>query len=90
MGEQLAVCGKTYRILKLLGHGKGGYSYLAEDGGQQVVAVNGHVLHGDDDVTGPQACLLGGGPFHDVDDDGPLDTRLDKGRRFRKLGHGHR
>ena len=42
MGEQLAVCGKTYRILKLLGHGKGGYSYLAEDGGQQVVLKQIH------------------------------------------------
>ena len=28
--EQLIVCGKSYRILRLLGHGKGGYSYLAE------------------------------------------------------------
>ena len=33
--EQLIVCGKSYRILRLLGHGKGGYSYLAEDDGQQ-------------------------------------------------------
>ena len=37
MAEQLIVCGKPYRILKLLGHSKGGYSYLAEDDGQQVV-----------------------------------------------------
>ena len=28
--EVLTVCGKDYRILRLLGHGKGGYSYLAE------------------------------------------------------------
>ena len=26
----LTVCGKTYRLIRLLGHGKGGYSYLAE------------------------------------------------------------
>ena len=25
MAEQLIVCGKPYRILRLLGHGKGGY-----------------------------------------------------------------
>ena len=25
--EQLIACGKPYRILRLLGHGKGGYSY---------------------------------------------------------------
>ncbi len=32
------VCGKEYRIIKLLGHGKGGYSYLAEtETGQSVV-----------------------------------------------------
>ena len=36
MAEQLNVCGKSYRILRLLGHGKGGYSYLAEGDGQQV------------------------------------------------------
>ena len=29
MAEQLIVCGKPYRILRLLGHGKGGYSYGA-------------------------------------------------------------
>ena len=28
--DSLTVCGKTYRLIKLLGHGKGGYSYLAE------------------------------------------------------------
>ena len=42
MAEQLIVCGKPYRILKLLGHGKGGYPYLAEDDGQQVVVKQIH------------------------------------------------
>ena len=36
--ESVFVCGKEYRITKLLGHGKGGYSYLAEtEDGQAVV-----------------------------------------------------
>ena len=35
--EQLIVCGKSYRILRLLGHGKGGYSYLTESEGQPAV-----------------------------------------------------
>ena len=37
--EQLSVNGKPYRIVKLLGKGKGGYSYLAadEDGRQYVL-----------------------------------------------------
>lgn len=36
--ESIVVCGKEYRIIKLLGHGKGGYSYLAEsEAGQAVV-----------------------------------------------------
>lgn len=37
--EQLSVNGKLYRVVKLLGKGKGGYSYLAadEDGGQYVL-----------------------------------------------------
>lgn len=30
--EKMSVNGKDYEILKLLGHGKGGYSYLATDG----------------------------------------------------------
>lgn len=30
MNESLTVCGKTYRLIRLLRHGKGGYSYLAE------------------------------------------------------------
>ena len=42
MEEQLNICGKTYRILKLLGHGKGGYSYLAEGNGQLVVVKQIH------------------------------------------------
>ena len=42
MAEQLTVCGKSYRILRLLGHGKGGYSYLAEDDGQRVVVKQIH------------------------------------------------
>lgn len=42
MAEQLIVCGKPYRILRLLGHGKGGYSYLAEGDGQQVVVKQIH------------------------------------------------
>ena len=32
MEQTMCVNGKEYRILKLLGKGKGGYSYLAEDG----------------------------------------------------------
>ena len=36
--KSVIACGKEYRILRLLGHGKGGYSYLAEgDAGQAVV-----------------------------------------------------
>ena len=42
MAEQLIVCGKSYRILRMLGHGKGGYSYLAEGDGQQVVVKQIH------------------------------------------------
>lgn len=32
MDNKMAVNGKEYKIRKLLGKGKGGYSYLAEDG----------------------------------------------------------
>ena len=42
MEEQLIVCGKPYRILRLLGHGKGGYSYLADRDGRQVVLKQIH------------------------------------------------
>ena len=37
MEQSLSVNGKEYRLLSLLGHGKGGYSYLAERGGERVV-----------------------------------------------------
>ena len=37
MEEWVNVCGKACRVIKLLGHGKGGYSYLAECEGRQVV-----------------------------------------------------
>ncbi len=42
MDEQLIACGKTYRIRRMLGHGKGGYSYLAEAGEQPVVIKQIH------------------------------------------------
>ena len=42
MEECLAACGKTYRIIKLLGHGKGGYSYLAECDERKVVLKQIH------------------------------------------------
>ena len=42
MDEQWIVCGKPYRIRRLLGHGKGGYSYLAEAEGQRVVVKQIH------------------------------------------------
>lgn len=38
----LTVCGTTYRLIRLLGHGKGGYSYLAECNGCQVVVKQLH------------------------------------------------
>lgn len=40
--EQLEVNGKSYQILKLLGKGKGGYSYLAKDDSQTVVVKQIH------------------------------------------------
>ena len=40
--DKLTVCGKEYGILRLLGHGKGGYSYLAEREGVQVVLKQIH------------------------------------------------
>lgn len=40
--EKLDVNGREYRILALLGKGKGGYSYLAEDGGGQYVLKQIH------------------------------------------------
>lgn len=42
MNDCLTVCGKGYHIIQLLGHGKGGYSYLAECGGQWVVLKQIH------------------------------------------------
>ena len=42
-GDRLTVGGETYAVLRLLGHGKGGYSYLAEDGnGRRVVVKQIH------------------------------------------------
>ena len=42
MEQNPEVCGKTYRIIRLLGHGKGGYSYLAERDGCRVVLKQIH------------------------------------------------
>ena len=40
--EEMTVNGKPYRVIKLLGKGKGGYSYLAEDDGGQYVLKQIH------------------------------------------------
>ena len=42
MEKELTVSGNTYRLIRLLGKGKGGYSYLAERGGQRVVLKQIH------------------------------------------------
>ena len=42
MGNEWTVCGKAYRGIRLLGHGKGGYSYLAEADGTQAVLKQIH------------------------------------------------
>lgn len=42
MEKEMTVCGETYRIIRLLGHGKGGYSYLAEKDGRQTVLKQIH------------------------------------------------
>ena len=42
MEEQLIVCGKPYRILRLLGHVEAGYSYLTESEGQPAVIKQIH------------------------------------------------
>ncbi len=40
--DQMGVNGKEYKILMLLGKGKGGYSYLASDGSQKYVLKQIH------------------------------------------------
>ena len=40
--EQLSVNDKSYEIIKLLGHGKGGYSYLVTDGIKEYVLKQIH------------------------------------------------
>ena len=42
MEDAMRVNEKEYRILKLLGHGKGGYSYLAEREGMLCVLKQIH------------------------------------------------
>lgn len=42
MEKELAVNGQKYQIIKLLGKGKGGYSYLADDGINQYVLKQIH------------------------------------------------
>lgn len=42
MENMIAVNGKEYRIIKLLGKGKGGYSYLAQSDGENVVVKQIH------------------------------------------------
>lgn len=42
MNGKMSVNGKEYEILKLLGRGKGGYSYLADDGTQKYVLKQIH------------------------------------------------
>lgn len=42
MDKKMAVNEKEYEILKLLGKGKGGYSYLASDGTQEYVLKQIH------------------------------------------------
>ena len=42
MKEYMTVNQKNYKILKLLGHGKGGYSYLAQKDGTQFVLKQIH------------------------------------------------
>ena len=40
--EEVSVNQNTYKIIKLLGHGKGGYSYLAEKDGKNFVLKQIH------------------------------------------------
>ena len=42
MDDCVTVNGAEYRLLSLLGHGKGGYSYLAERDGRRVVLKQIH------------------------------------------------
>ena len=42
MKKSSTVCGEEYCLIRLLGHGKGGYSYLAVRGGQEVVLKQIH------------------------------------------------
>ena len=43
MEETLTVCGRRYQLLRLLGHGKGGYSYLAR--GEEGAVVLKQIHH---------------------------------------------
>ena len=40
--DKMSVCGEQYSIIRLLGHGKGGYSYLAGQNGKQYVLKQIH------------------------------------------------
>ena len=42
MMETISINGKDYSVLKLLGHGKGGYSYLVTDGCREYVLKQIH------------------------------------------------
>ena len=42
MNKEMTVKGKSYTIIKLLGKGKGGYSYLAESGNNRYVLKQIH------------------------------------------------
>ena len=42
MDQQITLHDKTYRVLRLLGHGKGGYSYLVENDGNLFVLKQIH------------------------------------------------
>ena len=40
--KEMCVNEKSYKIIKLLGHGKGGYSYLVTDGTKEYVLKQIH------------------------------------------------